>query len=230
MLTVSRYCPQPEGSGITVAGVVAPAMRVTDLTLDLTPSQRMLPVRSSLLLALTVALCSCSANDPDIDLPQAGLSGPGEGDLTQTVSLDGRYIDTIRIAPEGWQNIAPGQQMTITFEATGLAQVKQFEIVVQPQPSSAFSLEDALFRPQAPFITPFATGIQMDADGSLRLGGASLATIVTGDQVLGTLTLSTRSGLGSSASLRVTLVSVGPSSTDRERYEGDNIRLGVRVN
>ena len=190
-------------------------------------------MRNFFALSLIVALCACSSSDPQVALPQSsGVSGPGGGDLTQTADLDGRYIDTIRIAPEGWKNITPGQQMTITFEATGLAQVKQFEIVIEPQPGHAFDLESATFKPQAPFITPFASGLQQDADGSLHLGGASLASIVTGDQVLGTLTLTTASGVGglTAASLRVTLISIGPTSQDRERYEGEALRFGVQVN
>ncbi|MEC8990869.1 MAG: hypothetical protein VX656_06460 [Candidatus Latescibacterota bacterium] len=183
-------------------------------------------------LALLLFLCACSSGNSDVPLPQAGVSGPGDGELLQAVSLDGRYIDSIRIASEGWESRAPGQEVTITFEAVGMAQVRQFEIVVKASPTSAFALDGAVFRPQAPFITPFASGIEQGDDGTLRLGGASLASAVTGDQTLGTLTVSTSSQLGNftDAILRVTLISIGPSSQDRERYEGEELRFGVTVN
>ncbi len=188
-------------------------------------------MRSLLALALFTTLCACSSDSADVALPQAGVSGPGGDELLQSVALDGRYIDSIRIAPEGWQERAPGQQVTITFEGIGLAQVRQFEIIIEPQPANAFDLEAAVFTPQAPFITPFATGIQLD-DGIMRIGGASLAEVVTGNRTFGTLTLTTKSGLGSlrDTSLRVTLISLGPSSQDRERYEGEELRLGVQLN
>ncbi|MBT3346544.1 MAG: hypothetical protein HN404_26350 [Gemmatimonadetes bacterium] len=191
-----------------------------------------LPVRSLFALALFTTLCACTSNNPDVALPQAGVSGPGGDELMQSVALDGRYIDSIRIAPEGWQERAPGQQVTITFEGLGLAQVKQFEIIIEAEPASAFALDDAVFTPQAPFITPFATGIQLGDDDTIRLGGASLAEVVSGNKTFGALTLTTKSGLGSlrNTSLRVTLISIGPSSNDRERYEGEDLRFGVQLN
>ena len=108
-------------------------------------SKRTSPVYRPVALALLLFLCACSSGNSDVPLPQAGVSGPGDGELLQAVSLDGRYIDSIRIASEGWESRAPGQEVTITFEAVGMAQVRQFEIVVKASPTSAFALDGAAF-------------------------------------------------------------------------------------
>ena len=66
----------------------------------------------------------------------------------------------------------------------------------------------------------------------MRFGGASLASAVSGNVTLGTLTLRTASTFSTftQARLVVTLLSIGPSSSQRDRYDGSALRLGVSVN
>jgi len=65
----------------------------------------------------------------------------------------------------------------------------------------------------------------------LRLGGASLASAGEGDQSLGTLTLTTTSQLAnlSDVTVEVTLISLGPTFSDRDRFEGEDMHLGIAV-
>jgi hypothetical protein len=182
-----------------------------------------------LVLLPVVLLLACSSNDPEVQLPPTRISEDPQ--LLDMVDLDGRYIDSMLIAPEGLEDLSPGEEVTITFEATGLAQVRQFEIVVELSPLSAFAVDRSIFRPQRPFISPFASGIEFNEDGTLRLGGASLASAGEGDQSLGTLTLTTTSQLAnlSDVTVEVTLISLGPTFSDRDRFEGEDMHLGIAV-
>ena len=186
-------------------------------------------MRSYLALLPVVLLVACSANDPEVQLPPTRISEDSQ--LLDMVDLDGRYIDSMLIAPGGLENLSPGGEVTITFEATGLTRVRQFEIVVALSPLSAFTVDRSIFRPQRPFISPIASGIEFNEDGTLRLGGASLTSASEGDQSLGTLTLTTSARLASlnDVTVEVTLISLGPSFSDRDRFEGKDMHLGIAV-
>lgn len=180
--------------------------------------------------AALVGLAACA--DDTTAGPDAG---PGTGvvpgtttALRQSVDLTGPYLKQLRITGS-WQ-AAQGQDLTLTFEGGGLDQVRQFEVVVEPAPASAFDTDGAVFAPKAPFVTPFASGIELNG-ATMRFGGASLASAVSGDVTLGTLTLRAASSFSAltKARLIVTLVSIGPSSSRRDRYDGAALRLGVEV-
>lgn len=205
----------------------------------MTPSEvRPLRFVFVLLLAAGVAIllaAGCSNDGPNLGVPTDGnLPGPGDvsddaDGLRQELSLDGQYVGSLRL--EGsWGASGSGQEVAVTFVAVEMAGVKQFEFLVEPSPAAAFDLEGASFTTDSPFIT-LPGGVRLDDDGRMRLGGASLATPVSGTQGLGTLTLSTSGSFraGSDAELRVVLVSLGPTSTQRDTYEGDDLRLGVEV-
>jgi len=197
------------------------------------PSRRTPPYLQFLRLAAAVgtivAAASCS-DSPKLGVPTGGgLPGPGDGGeaLRQQVELDGQFVAGLRL--EGsWQVDGPGQAVTIAFVANGLAGVKQFEFIVKPTPAGAFDLENATFATDTPFIT-LPGGVRMEEETNMRMGGASLASPVSGTQTLGTLSLSTGPSYRpeDGAQLNVVLVSIGPTSTQRDRYDGDDLRLGV---
>lgn len=184
-------------------------------------------------LAALVGFSACTddtASGPD---PAPGSATPpgSTAALRQSADLAGAYLKLLRITGDGWKATGGGQELTLTFEADGLDQVRQFELIVQPDPASAFDLDGAVFAPKQPFVTPFASGIELNG-ANMRFGGASLARAVSGNVTLGTLTLRTASTFSAftQARLVVTLLSVGPSSSQRERYDGNALRLGVSVN
>lgn len=195
------------------------------------------PIRAlapSLLAACAaLLLAACDSDSPRLGVPTDGnLPRPGEGGeegLRQAIDLDGQFVGSLRL--EGsWRASGPGQPISVSFVAGNLAGVKQFEFLVQPHPADAFDMEGASFTTGSPFIT-LPGGVRLDDDQRMRLGGASLADPVSGSQTLGTLNLSTSGTFSAStgAELRVVLISVGPTSTQRDTYEGDDLRLGVEV-
>lgn len=207
----------------------------TDSAQSLRPALilRLLPVGAALLLLAA----GCSNDGPNLGVPTGGnLPGPGDiGDgageegLRQQIRFDGEFMAELRL--EGsWDADGPGQDVTVTFVAEGLTGVKQFEFLVAPSPAGAFDLEGASFATDSPFIT-LPGGVRREDNGRLRMGGASLANPVDGTHTLGTLTLATSSSYNtfSEARLNVVRVSVGPTSTQRDTYEGDSLRLGVEV-
>ena len=192
-------------------------------------TQRPLLAVAALLLAV-----GCSNDNPKLGIPGGNLPDPGDigagsSGLRQQARLDGQFIGALRLEGE-WVPGGPGRPVTLTFVAEGLAGTKQFEFVVEPTPAGAFDLEGASFSTVSPFIT-LPGGARQEGEGRLRLGGASLATPVNGTHTLGTLTLVTSSSYSASdrARIRLVLVSVGPTSAQRDIYEGDALSLGVEV-
>lgn len=182
-------------------------------------------------LAAVVGLSACSDDGGDT-VPNAGdVTGPGTvTTLRQAATLSGGYANRISLGGEGWPVSSGAQEMTITFQMDGMAGVGQFEMRVTPEPANAFDVDGAVFAAAQPFVTPFASGIQIEG-GAMRMGGASLGSGVDGTASLGTLTIRTSSSFNSftNARLVISALSVGPSSSQRDGYESDILRLGIDV-
>ena len=163
----------------------------------------------------------------------AAASGAGKtvaaSELRQSVALDGTYASEFLIEGD-WTASSGGQEITLVFSGRDLNDIRQVELILEPIPASAFDLESAVFTPQDPIVT-LGSGVEVLEGDLLHLGGASISDPVEGDQQLGTLTLSTSDAFtsGTSAQIEVTLLSLGPSSSDREAYNQDDLALGVVV-
>jgi len=181
-------------------------------------------------LAAFMGLSACSDTGDGDPVPNpADITGPGTvTELRQIATLSGGYAGQIRIVGDGWPASSSAQELTLTFQMEGLAGVRQFELRVQPEPSSAFDVSGAVFAPTQPFVTPFASGIQMEGS-VMRMGGASLSGAVDGLASLGSLTIHTASTFNNSARLVVTLISIGPSSSERDEFTIFGPQLGIEV-
>jgi hypothetical protein len=191
------------------------------------------------LAALLLAVAGFHCNDgrtgsgdrPTLPWPDQLQSTPAV-ELRQQVRLDGRYVKEVRLEPSQTRGLAPQQEVTVRFLATGMSQVKQFEFVVRVEPSGAFDLSAATFAPAKPFAT-FGNGVEMVEEGRLRIAGAlfSRDQTVQGDQLLGALSLKTSPAYSPSAQprVRVEFFSVGPTSTERDSYTEEQLQLGVAL-
>ena len=150
-------------------------------------------------------------------------------ELRQSVALDGDYASEVLIEGD-WTASSGGQEITLVFSARDLNNLRQIELILEPTPASAFDLESAAFTPQDPIVT-LGSGVELIEGDLLHLGGASISDPVEGDQQLGTFTVRTSDAFTSetSAQIEVTLLSLGPSSTDREAYNQEDLGLGVVV-
>ena len=183
---------------------------------------------------------SCG-NDPVRNELPPNLPGPISTDssappestdfpLSQEKELNGRYIEKIRLSKGELITNGQNQLIEILVSATGLAKVKQFELVLQAEPNDSFDLSGSEFVPAQPFISP-PKSIETTSDGMWRTGGASISGEVNGDATLGTLKLKTGVGFDAAGNvvLKLDFFSIGPSSSDRDDYYKKDLSVGITV-
>ena len=198
------------------------------------PTHRLLNVAAkagltALLLSAGLLHCDDPSNgSEDGDLP--GPNDPAPVSYRLEAQLDGDYVRAVRIEDGDWSAVGSGQEIDLTFDATGLSNVKQFEFDLEFDPRDAFDLEAARFVGSEPFLAP-GTGVQ-HIDGRLKVGAASFTVGIDGDAALGTLTVRTsaRVNVMTQAHIRVIFFSVGPTSTQREDYDSEDLNMGIILN
>ena len=174
-----------------------------------------------------------------------GSNGGNKGQLsgsTQTSSdsmglgleaqLGGRYVAAILIEEGAWAATGPQQDVLLTFHVKDASEIKQFEGIAELHPAESFDQEASLFVPNSAFVTLPGNGVELLDNNQVKFGGASLASAIEGDFTLGTLTLKTAAGFSTLTQARVQIVffSVGPSSTERDNFEADDLNMGVVIN
>lgn len=191
-----------------------------------------------LLLTCALALLHCGGDSGKNGSANPPLPGPGGGNnsggditLSPNADLNGRYVQTVRIDGDSFAASAPGEDIEITFIANGLSNVKQFEFRLRLEPVAAFDLAASSFVPLQPFIAP-PVSIERTEDGLWRTGGASVTKTVEGEATFGTLKLKTASGFNADTQVRIQVdfFSIGPSFSDRDDYNSDDLKMGVVVN
>lgn len=148
-----------------------------------------------------------------------------------SAQLDGRYAQSIRIEEDRFTATGPGQEIVLTFAAQGMANVKQFELHIEIEPTNALAFEGSSFAATEPFLTP-PLSIELTEEGLWRTGGASITQTKKGDDILGTLTLRTGDSFdaGMQVQVRVAFFSLGPSFSDRDYYTAADLNMGVVIN
>jgi hypothetical protein len=135
-------------------------------------------------------------------------------------------------SPAEFDGIGPGDK-TVTFAvaAAGVVGVKQYDVTVRVTPADAFDLNATTFAPgDAAFLVP---GKEVNvAAGTVKIGAANLLASVSGDLVLGTFTFTTAAGFtaGTEATITATLISLGPSSSNRDVFNEAALGLSAAVN
>lgn len=179
-------------------------------------------------LAALASLFACSDEDPGVTVPD--LDGPaGDATLHQVVSLSGPFADQIRIVGDAWHATGPGQPVELSFELVGAVRVRQFDITVVAEPAAAFDVANAVFVLAQPFVSPLPRGVDVQ-NNRIRAIGASLTGDAASTQSLGTLKLTTASGISGAdrAQLAVDSLSIGTTRDLRDNY-GSALQLGVVV-
>jgi hypothetical protein len=180
-------------------------------------------------------LLQCSEAEPGVahpPLPAAGKAAAAS-ELRQSVVLDGAYAGEVLIEGNNWEAASGGQEVALLFSGRKLNDIRQVELILELIPASAFDLESAAFAPEDPFVT-FGKGVEPLDNGRLRLAGAifsETSETIEGDHQFGTFTVRTSDGFNSQTETRieVNFLSLGPSSTDREEYQHEDLGLGVVV-
>jgi len=159
-----------------------------------------------LALAMLVALCGAAIAGDNADV---------------VVSLDGAAEVS---------DVGAGGTIEVALSATGMVGVKQFDVTLTLSPADAFDLAASTFA-QNPAFT-ISPGVEFPADGQVKSGAASFGAAVEGDGALGTFTLTTSDSFTSDteATITVSRLSLGPSSTDRDLFDADAIGISITVN
>ena len=198
---------------------------------------RLLPL---LLTSVLVCTSHCGESDPYASVamqPEPGNTNGDNGDipqlikLRQTARLEGTYGGEIRIDGDSWKAVSSQEEISLSFNGKDLKNIRQIEFILEFHPLDAFDFSSAVFVPQDPLLT-FGAGVEQLENGQLRIGAASVSSNVEGEQALGRFTIRTSATFNplNSAHIEVTFLSLGPSSSDRENYQRQELTMGVVVN
>jgi hypothetical protein len=165
-------------------------------------------VRKSFPLAIAMLLALCGAaiagDNADVD-----------------VSLDTDAVIS---------GVGAGATVEVALSGSGMVGVKQFNVTLTVSPAEAFDLSASAFV-QNPAFT-ISPGVEFPAEGQVKSGAASFSAAVDGDAALGTFTLTTSDSFtaDTEATITVSNLSIGPSSTDRDEFDATALNLSITVN
>ena len=124
--------------------------------------------------------------------------------------------------------IGAGGTVSLNVSGSGMVGVSQYDMTITVTPAGAFDLEATAFTPAPDFTAPGTEA----AEGSLKVGAANFTGALDGDSSLGdfVLTASEFFSEETEATIAVSMVSVGPSSTDRDEFDADAVGISITVN
>ena len=127
--------------------------------------------------------------------------------------------------------VGAGETIEVALSASGMVGVKQFDVTLTVSPADAFDLAASAFAQNAAAFT-ISPGVELPADGQVKSGAASFGAAVDGDGALGTFTLTTSASftVDTEATITVSNLSIGPTSTDRDVFDADALGLSITVN
>lgn len=134
-------------------------------------------------------------------------------------------------SPAEVSDVGAAGTIEVALSASGMVGVKQFDVILEVSPASAFDLTASTFLQNAALFT-ISPGVEFPADGQVKSGAASFGAAADGDGALGTFTLTTSADFtaDTEATITVSRVSVGPTSTDRDVFETADLGLSITVN
>ena len=198
-------------------------------------TRHLLRTLSILFLALCLMHCesdsSKDSDNPGLSVPIRPPSDSEAGKLQLEAQLDGQFVKGLQIQKGNWSAVGPQEDIEITFIALGMKDIGQFDIIMEPDPPTTFNIAASAFVPDGPFIT-MDKGVEQQEDGKVRFIGVDFQKSTDGDATLGTLKLKTVADFSTKNELRLRVVSfsIGPSSTERDNYEAEDLNLGVLIN
>ena len=127
--------------------------------------------------------------------------------------------------------VSEGGTVSLNVTASGMVGVSQYDMTIEVTPADAFDLGATTFEPAPEFIYPGRPEVR--EGGVVKVGAAILGEgSLEGDASIGDLVLTASESLSADteATITVTMVSLGPSSTDRDEFEADAIGISIIVN
>ena len=184
----------------------------------------------SLFLGLGL-MTGCQDNNGD----RTGPPAPSQANtaLNLEARVTGQYVTGLRIADGNWPLTGPGELVELVILTEGMSGIGQFLLELELQPASFFDLSASRFDVEEPFVT-LGSGVESidESDNEFRIGGADLFRNTSGSAVLGTLRLATSDSADTetSATVRITLFSMGPDTKSRDNFDAEDLNMGVILN
>jgi hypothetical protein len=129
--------------------------------------------------------------------------------------------------------VGAGDTVTLDIAGTGFDGVKNVDIYIQVSDPAAYDLTSFELKLGSEFAGnwfPLAGQLVAGTTDMIRVGAAGLGVSVTGD-VTFSINCKTASDYdGSESSVSVDLISIGPSSSDRDEFAGSDSGLAVTIN
>lgn len=127
--------------------------------------------------------------------------------------------------------VGAGTTIEVALSGSGLVGVKQFNVTLTVSPADAFDLTVSAFAQNAAAFT-ISPGVEFPAEGQVKSGAASFGAAVDGDAALGTFTLTTSDSFtaDTEATITVSELSIGPTSTDRDVFDAGALGVSVTIN
>jgi hypothetical protein len=127
--------------------------------------------------------------------------------------------------------VGAGATIEVALSGSGLVGVKQFNVTLTVSPADAFDLTASAFAQNAAAFT-ISPGVEFPAEGQVKSGAASFGAAVDGDAALGTFTLTTSDSFtaDTEATITVSELSIGPTSTDRDVFDAGALGVSVTIN
>ena len=126
--------------------------------------------------------------------------------------------------------VGAGGTIEVALSASGMVGVKQIAVTISISPAEAFEDVATTFAPNPAFA--LALPPEILGEGLIKGGAASIGVGVDGDGILGTFTLVASDSFteDTEATITVTEVSLGPTSTDRDAFVAEDLGLSITVN
>lgn len=125
--------------------------------------------------------------------------------------------------------IGAGGTVSLNVSASGMVGVSQYDMTIEVSPADAFDLGATAFTAATDFVAP---GKEV-GEGTVKVGAAILGDgSLDGDGSLGDMVLTASDSFSESieATITVTMVSLGPTSTDRDEFDADAVGITIIVN
>ena len=114
--------------------------------------------------------------------------------------------------------VRPGEKVTMQIAASGLVGVKEVDIILAASPAGAFDLAATTFEVPIGWFAPGPSPV-ISADRSSRATYLLSATLTTAADFT----------IGTGATIAVERISVGPSNSERDEFEGGDLGLSITV-
>jgi len=127
--------------------------------------------------------------------------------------------------------VGPGETVTLDIAGSGFVGIKNLAVNLQVSDAAAFDMTSSLINPFNGWIAPGGGQLVTGTTDEVQLGAASFSSTVDGDGSFSvSIVTSADFSADTEASVTVSLISIGPSSTARDAFDAAALGLSLQIN